>query len=141
MPYEYLDHTADLGIRGIGATLEQAFSEGALAMLAAMANLETVHSEQSWPIHCTASDIPLLFVEWLNEILYRREVQDALLNSAHVTRLEPNDAGWTLEGVVCGQALDPERHETYIEVKGATLSGLEYHHEQGRHTIQCILDV
>jgi SHS2 domain-containing protein len=141
MPYEYLDHIADIGIRGIGATIEQAFSEGALAMLAAMANVDTVRSVRSWPIRCAAPDIPFLFVEWLNEILYQREVNAALFNSACVACIEQNDTGWTLQGAVHGEALDAERHETYTEIKGATMSGLEYHGEQGHHVIQCILDV
>ena len=141
MPYEYLDHTADLGIRGIGTTLEQAFGEGARAMLAAMANVDTVKCTHSVPICCRAPDIPFLFVEWLNEILYQREVNDMLLNSALVTRLEQGDAGCAVEGMAHGETYDPERHETYTEVKGATLAGLEYRCEQGRHVIQCILDV
>ena len=141
MPYEYLDHTADLGIRGIGTTLEQAFSEGALAMLAAMANVDTIQRVRSVFIHCTAPDLAFLFVEWLNEILYQIQVNDMLLNSARVDRLEQSDAGWTLKGVGWGEPLDPQRHETYTEVKAATLSGLEYRCEKGQHVIQCILDV
>ena len=39
MPYEYLDHTADLGLRATGATPQEALSEGAQAMLDAMAGV------------------------------------------------------------------------------------------------------
>jgi len=141
MPYEYLDHTADLGIRGIGTTLEQAFSEGALAMLAAMANLDRIGGSRFIPIRCVAPDIPALFVEWLNEILYQRQVNDVLLRSACVVRIQHDDAGWTLEGAVYGQELDLERHETYTEIKAATFAGLDYYRDKGRHVIQCILDV
>jgi SHS2 domain-containing protein len=141
MPYEYLDHTADLGIRGIGKTLEQAFSEGALAMLAAMANLDRVQSSRSFPIRCASSDVPFLFVEWLNEILYQREVNDVLLAKARATRIERTEDGWALEGTAYGEPLDRERHETYSEVKAATFSGLAYRREGESHVIQCILDV
>ena len=141
MPYEYLDHTADLGIRGIGTTIEQAFSEGALAMLAAMANLDTIQRVRSVSIHCTAPDLGFLFVEWLNEILYQCQVNDTLLNATRVTRLEQSETGWALEGIAWGETLDLQRHETYTEVKAATLSGLEVRFEKGQHVIQCILDV
>ena len=141
MPYEYLDHTADLGIRGIGATLEQAFSEGALAMLAAMANVDTIERVRSLTIHCTAPDITFLFVEWLNEILYQSQVNDTLLNAARVTHMEQDEVGWALEGIAWGEPLDVQRHETYTEVKAATLFGLEYRCEQGQHVIQCVLDI
>jgi len=141
MPYEYLDHTADVGIRGIGSTLEEAFSEGALAMLATMADVGAVQSAQNWPIRCTAPDLAFLFVEWLNEILYQQQVNDVLLNRASVTHVKQNQAGWALKGTVWGEPFDPQRHETYAEVKGATLSGLDYRYEQGRHIVQCVLDV
>jgi SHS2 domain-containing protein len=140
MPYHYLEHTADLGIQGIGATPQEAFGEGAQAMLATMANVAKVKCKQSYPLQCTAPDIPSLFVEWLNEILYQREVNDALFGSAHVTRLEQTEKEWMLEGIACGEPLDPERHETYIEVKAATYSGLEYIPGE-KYTIQCVLDV
>ena len=84
MPYEYLDHQADLGIRGIGNTPQEAFSEGAQAMLAAMADLSGIRCEQEWTQHCTAPDIASLFVEWLNELLYQREVYGAILWSHSV---------------------------------------------------------
>ena len=141
MPYNYLEHTADLGIQGIGATPQKAFEEGAQAMLAAMADVDKVTCARTYPLQCSAPDIPSLFVEWLNEILYQREVNDALFCSARVARLEHNDEGWTLRGTACGEPLDPARHETYLEVKAATYSGLEYIPGKDRHIIQCVLDV
>ena len=141
MSYEYLDHQADLGIRGIGSTLQEAFSQGAKAMLAAMANLETVRPRHKVLQRCTAPDIPSLFVEWLNELLYLREVKDWLFASAQVTRLEQDAEGWILEGVARGEAIDKERHEIYTEVKAATYSGLEYREREGQHIIQCVVDL
>jgi SHS2 domain-containing protein len=141
MPYEYLNHQADLGIRGIGATLEEAFSEGAQAMLAAMADVDTVQPSEEFPLHCTAPDIPSLFVEWLNELLYEREVNDVLFASARITHLECKGQGWVLDGIAHGEPLDPERHELRTEVKAATYYGLEYRVDQGRHIVQCVVDV
>jgi SHS2 domain-containing protein len=141
MPYEYLDHQADLGIRGIGSTIEQAFSEGARAMLAAMADVELVAPRQTFHQCCTAPDIPSLFVEWLNELLYQREVNDALFATAYVTHLGQIGADWVLEGVAYGEPLDLKRHQVYTEVKAATYSGLGYRIEAGRHVVQCIVDL
>jgi SHS2 domain-containing protein len=141
MPYEYLDHQADLGIRGIGHTLHEALSEGAQAMLAAMANLDTVQQTQQFVQRCTAPDIPSLFVEWLNELLYQREVNDVLFASARVVHLEQHPSGWTLEAIACGETLDPDRHEIHIEVKAATYFGLAYEIQGDRHVVQCVVDV
>jgi tRNA nucleotidyltransferase (CCA-adding enzyme) len=141
MPYEYLDHQADLGIRGIGSTPQEALSEGAHAMLAAMADVTGVRQQRQLTQRCTAPDIASLFVAWLNELLYQREVNDLLFASARVTRLEQGNEGWILEGIACGERLDRNRHEIHTEVKGATYYGLEYRSEPGRYTIQCVVDV
>jgi len=141
MPYEYLDHLADLGIRGIGSTPEEALSEGAQAMLAAMAETSLVREQQALAQICTAQDIPALFVEWLNELLYQRQVHDLLFARARVTQLRPGGQGWTLEGTAWGEPFDPERHQVYAEVKAATYFGLSYRVLEGHYIIQCVLDV
>lgn len=141
MPYEYLDHQADLGIRGIGTTPQEAFNEGALAMLAAMADLATIKCERQWTQHCTAPDIASLFVEWLNELLYQREVYGALFAWAQVSRLEQTGHEWILEGTACGEMLDLRRHTIYTEVKAATYSGLIYRQEQDCYMVQCVVDL
>ena len=141
MPYEYLDHQADLGIRGIGKTPESALGEGALAMLAAIADLSTVREKQCFVQRCSAPDIPSLFVEWLNELLYQRDVNDVLFASAHITRLIEDQHGWHLDGIAQGEPLDPGRHQVHVEIKAATYSGLAYRQEGENYIVQCVVDV
>lgn len=141
MPYEYLDHQADLGIRGIGSTPEEALSEGAQAMLSAMADTAAIEPRQQFVQHCTAPDVPSLFVEWLNELLYQREIHHVLLASARVVKLEQDPEGWKLEGVAAGEPLDRARHEIYTEVKAATYAGLDYRTAGSDYIIQCVVDV
>ena len=141
MPYEYLDHQADLGIRGIGTTPEEALSQGAQAMLAAIADVNAVQEQQQFAQRCSAPDIPSLFVEWLNELLYQREVNDVLFASAHVTCMTHDERGWQLQGVAKGEPLDPERHEIHTEIKAATYSGLAYRHQGSQYVVQCVVDL
>ena len=82
-----------------------------------------------------------LFVEWLNELLYQREIDAALFARAHVSRLEQTEQGWVLEGTACGEALDPVRHTIHTEVKAATYSGLDYRRDQDRYIVQCVVDL
>lgn len=142
MPYEYLDHTADLGLRATGSTIEEALSEGAQAMLDAMADTTGIHRTQTFEQYCRAADVPALFVEWLNELLYQREINDVLFATAHVTELHQEENGtWLLEGVAEGETLDPDRHELHTEIKGATYYGLEYECSAEGCIVQCVLDV
>ncbi|MBN1936447.1 MAG: archease [Anaerolineae bacterium] len=141
MPYEYLDHQADLGIRGIGPSPQEAFSEGAQAMLAAMADLDGIRPTFEWSLCCAAPDLASLFVEWLNELLYQREIHGALLASAQVIELEQTAEGWTLAGVARGEPIDLARHTIYTEVKAATYSGLDYRQDGELYIVQCVVDL
>lgn len=141
MPYQYLEHTADLGIRAIGDTLQEAFEQGAQAMLDATADTGAVKTTLTCQVTCSAPDIPALLIEWLNELLYQAEVHHALWQSARVDRLHQAEEEWTLEGVAEGEPLDPERHEFHTEIKAATYSGLSYRQDEGRHILECVLDL
>ena len=142
MPYEYLDHTADLGLRATGATPAEALSEGAQAMLDAMADTAGVRKIRTFEQQCRAVDLPALFIEWLNELLYQREVNDVLFASAFVTELRQEESGaWLLRGVAEGEPLDRDRHELHAEIKGATYYGLEYECSPDGCVIQCVLDI
>jgi len=141
VPYEYLDHTADLGIRGIGKTPREALSAGAQAMVAAMADVSKVSGHRRFTQCCTAADVPSLFVEWLNDLLYQREVEGVLFCSACAAHLEQGEQGWKLEGVAFGEPLDPDRHEVFAEIKAATYYGLDYRKEGDMYVIQCVVDI
>ena len=141
MSYEYLDHTADMGIRATGATLEGAFDQGAQAMLDLISDTQNVKPQVVYRVVSRAPDVPALFCEWLNEILYQADVHGALFRSAHVARLDHADPGWTLEGLAHGEPLDLDKHTVRTEVKAATYAGLSYRQEAGQHILRCVLDL
>ena len=141
MPYEYLDHTADLGIRAVGNTLQEAFHQGATAMFSAIADIQPLAPQLACPVTCSAPDVAALFVEWLNELLYQAEVRNALWQSAHVTHLEQTESGWTLEGLALGEPLALDRHTLHTEVKAATYAGLAYRQTEDKHILECVLDL
>ena len=141
MAYEYLDHEADVGIRAIGRSLEEAIAEGARAMFGVMTDISQVGRSEMVPIHCQAGDPAALFIECLNEILFQRDVRHLLFADFQVKRLIHTDAGYELEGIAYGETLDATKHDLWTELKAATYSGLRYEIENGRHTLQCVLDV
>ena len=60
-PYwEHFEHGADIGIRGIAPTLEQAFEQTAVAMTAVITNPDQVSATIAISIRCQASDLELL---------------------------------------------------------------------------------
>ncbi|OYT42463.1 MAG: hypothetical protein B6U88_03270 [Candidatus Aenigmarchaeota archaeon ex4484_56] len=79
MPFEYKDHEADIGIVGIGNTIEQAFEQGAKGMFSLMCNIKKVEKNKQIDIKCNAPDYETLFVEWLNELLSKKDLENMLM--------------------------------------------------------------
>src|SRR5512137_1703146 len=70
MRWEHFPHGADIGVRGIGATREEAFEAAALALTAVVTDPATVEVRTEVGIRCSAPDDDLLLVDWLNAVVY-----------------------------------------------------------------------
>ena len=68
--WEHFPHDADIGVRGVGETPAAAFEQGALALSAAITDLPSVEPLEAVKVQCEARDLELLFVEWLNALVF-----------------------------------------------------------------------
>lgn len=134
--WEHFHHEADIGVRGIGATLTEAFEEAALAMTAVICSAEKVQPEQMIEVRCEGADRELLFVDWLNALVYEMATRRMLFGRFEV-RLE----GDNLTGKAWGEIADPQKHETAVEVKGATYTQLKVASADDKWVAQCVVDV
>ena len=133
--YDYFEHQADVGIIGIGNTLEEAFVEGAKAMFQVMCEIKDVEAKEEVKIEVDASDQETLFVEWLNALLAQKDIKDMLFSDFDV-KIEGN----TLKGVARGETMDLDKHEVKTEVKAATYSQLKIVKDKD-YKVQCVVDV
>ncbi len=136
MTYETFEHQADVGIRGFGMTLEEAFENAARALYSVMVKIDAVKPLEVRTVTVSAPDSELLLVEWLNALLSLSDV-DRMVFSKFDVKIE----GAVLKGFAWGEKLDPGRHEPNVEVKGATYHLLQITKEDGRYTAQCVVDV
>jgi protein archease len=126
-----------MGIRGIAPTLEQAFEQAALAMTAVITDPVGVMPSEAVPIHCTGTDNDFLFMDWINELVYAMAVRGLLFNRFQVSI---NDG--ELTATAFGEAVDRQRHQPAVEIKGATLTELHvYQQPDGQWVAQCVVDV
>jgi SHS2 domain-containing protein len=134
--WEHFAHGADIGVRGIGSTEGQAFEQAALAMTAVIVEPSTVAARQMRNVECEAPDDELLFVEWLNALIYLMAV-DKMLFSRFAVQLD----GGRLRGEAWGERLDRTRHQAAVEIKGATYTMLSVTHQNGLWMAQTVVDV
>ncbi|MEX0959268.1 MAG: archease [Burkholderiales bacterium] len=135
--WEHFRHGADIGVRGFGPTLAEAFRQAALALTAVMTEPETVESEQTVQIECNNSDPEYLLVDWLNALVYEIATRRMLFG-----RFDVRIDGDRLAATAWGEAVDVSRHRPAVEIKGATLTELRVAHEpSGEWVAQCVVDV
>ena len=134
--WEHFPHDADVGLRGWGATPAEAFEQAAYALTAVVTHAR-VEPTISVGLTREAPDLELLFVEWLNAIIYEMAVRNMLFGRFTV-RIE-NDR---LEATLWGEPVDVERHAPACEPKGATYTALKVARDaDGRWSAACIVDV
>jgi len=135
--WEHFSHGSDIGVRGFGGSVEEAFEQAAVALTAIVANVSTIKASQTVEVRCDAPDLELLFASWLNAIIYEMAVRTMLFKRFRVMM-----SGLSLTATLVGETVDPERHQVAVEAKGATVTELRVHREQdGRWLAQCVVDV
>jgi SHS2 domain-containing protein len=140
--WEHFEHAADVGVRGIGATPEEAFSQAGLALFALVAaEPGRVGSALEVPLACEAGGIEELLVAYLDELIFLLDTQRVVLGRFELTIEERPPGTWRLSGRAWGERYDPAVHESTVEPKGATYTALSVAERDGRWAAQCVVDV
>jgi SHS2 domain-containing protein len=135
--WEHFAHEADMGVRGFGVTREEAYEQAALALTAVITDPTTVTDQEVVDITCEAPDEELLFVDWLNALVYEMATRSMLFS-----RFEVWIDRQQLHGKAWGEKVDVARHQPAVEVKGATYTSLRVsQNASGQWMAQCVVDV
>jgi SHS2 domain-containing protein len=135
--WQHFPHVADIGVRGFGNTVAEAFENVALALTSIVTNLDSIRLEDEVTICCEAPDLELLLTDWLNAIVFEMSTRAMVFGSYSV---DLNNL--SLVGQATGERVSMSRHQPAAEVKGATLSELSVRREPGGIWLaQCIVDV
>ncbi len=135
--WEHFRHESDIGVRGFGATLAEAFEQAALGMIAVITDPAGVRCAEPVKIACDNDDPEFLLVDWLNSIVFEMATRRMLFGCFDV-----GITGATLIAQCWGEPVDVGRHRPAVEVKGATLTELRVTQIAGGDWLaQCVVDV
>jgi tRNA nucleotidyltransferase (CCA-adding enzyme) len=139
--WEHFGHGADIGVRGIGTTMAEAFEQAAVALTAVITDPAKVVARREIRVERVAADAEALLVEWLNAVVYEMAVRSMVFGRFQVDIDVPGEEV-RLHGSAWGEEIDIERHEPAVEVKGATYTSLFVGQNPGGAWIaQCVVDV
>ncbi len=131
--FEILDHTADVGIRAQGASLEELFEQASRGLAEIIGIWKPASApERKGPLHpeqividLDAGDLGGLLVDWLGEIVYLADVKEGFLT--HVEAKAVSEAG-DAEARGCTAAgrlwLEPRVGE---QMEGTAVKAITYH--------------
>ncbi|MEX0853318.1 MAG: archease [Bauldia sp.] len=134
--WSHFTHSADIGVCGYGGTPAEAFERAAVALTAIVTEADVAPLARI-EVACVQPDLELLFVDWLDAIIYEMAVRSMLFGRFAV-RIEGN----ALSGELWGEPVDVLRHAPACEPKGATLTELKVARgSDGVWTARCVVDV
>ena len=137
MRWEHFPHEADMGIRGIGRTRDEAFEQAALAMTAVITDPSQVDTTEMVEITRQAPDDELLLVDLLNALVYEMATRKLLFS-----RFEVHVQDHVLTARAFGEPMNTAKHHMAVEIKGAAYTALRVAQESnGEWVAQCVVDV
>ncbi|MBJ6726958.1 archease [Geomesophilobacter sediminis] len=143
MPFQFRGDIAhaDVAFDAWAASLDELFAAAAEATLAVMVESPSeVYQVAAVPVHLEEHDLEMLLFEWLNEIIFLKDARRLLLHPAEI-RVGEAPQGCTIEALLKGEEIEPERHRLITDVKAVTLHRFSVRHTGERWEATVVLDV
>jgi SHS2 domain-containing protein len=137
--YEFVDHTADMGIRVEGENLAGLFVRTAEAFFDVQIQKKKQFSSPiDVPVSVKAANLEELLVRWLQELLYILETRHLVLSDFWIDEIDETHLMASAKGV----KFDGTKHRVKLEIKAITCRGLEVRKaDDGRWFAKVIFDV
>lgn len=130
LPYEILEHTADIGLKVYGRTLPELFVNAARGLVAiSLDRQDDTQSAEAERLSLSArgADLEELLVNWLSEVLYFMDAEGWVFRNFGVGKLEGN----IIEGEAQGYRRLAAERTRAVAVKAVT-----YHQISVRETTE-----
>jgi SHS2 domain-containing protein len=147
--HEHFEHKADIGIRGVGKNLNEAFEECATALTDIIIDSNSVMPKKSHVISLNGTDNGALLVSFLNELLFLKDTKKMIYSKFRVKIGKENivdEKGQakeviTLKATIFGEKINHNKHNVKVDAKAATYSELFVGEKNGQFIAQCVVDV
>ena len=134
--FEFIDHTADIGIRVEAPDLEDLFETAGLAFTELVTSADSLDCRVERRFKLEEDDIETLLVSWLQELIYFLDTEDLVFG-----RFQVKLRDFALEASAWGDVFDPDIHTMKTEIKAVTYHQLEVTKSDLGWQAQVIFDI
>lgn len=114
--YEFFEHTADVGVRVFGASLEELFRNGAAALYDTLGRWRGLPQRRERCIQLDAERPEDLWRDWLGELLFDFSAHGVVYDQFEFQELTPQ----RLRAIARGSLVDWRQSEPHTEIKAVT---------------------
>ena len=139
--FEFLEHTADVYIRALGKTMEEAYANAALAMFEVMTDSEKVAQTKHESLEVEAEDQYALLYNWLEALLVKFETEGMLYSKFEITDWKETPEVFKFKAKVWGEKFDAQKHPQKVGVKAVTYHRMMIIREKDSVVLEFILDI
>ncbi|GAB6083383.1 archease [Desulfuromonas carbonis] len=134
--FRLLEHTADIGIEAAGETTADLFTAAAEGLRAVLSDLQKEPCKYWQEVTVAGRDFEELLVNWLNAILFHREVDGLFPEQFRIETITATCLRARIGGNLLADSPRPSR-----EVKAATWHRLEVINQPGGWRARIYLDL
>lgn len=135
--YKEFEHTADIGVKIYGNTLEELFQNAGYALFDTIVNAAAITPAISRTVEISGVDSEMLLMNWLRELLYLCSVHQEVYVKFELDSLKTD----ALKATIKGEPLDPDKHDFRTEIKAITYHQFSVKHENDLWQAHIIFDV
>ena len=137
--FEFIEHTADIGIRVYGKTLPALFVNSAQALFSIILDYEPQGKIQK-TIELEEENLENLFVDWMNELI-SQFFADKFLPAQYSVNVNSSEKLSTLKADILGESFNPYERKIEKEIKAATYHGLKVEKTKEGYVAEVIFDI
>ena len=136
--FKFLEHTADAKFQAFAKSMEEAFSNAALATFSLITDIKKVKGNIKHDIECSSKDLKSLLYDFLEELVFLIDTEGFLLHDVEEIEIYKDEI-YFLRAVVAGDAADD--YKTTGDIKAVTYYDMEIKKEKNKCMVQVVLDL
>ena len=143
-PYEFIEHTADVGIKVRGSSIKELFENSAKGMFKIIGGKGASYHKSAVQIEQRKIEIKKdkgafeeLLVDWLSELLYIFNTENIVFDRFKVVKLNNKE----ILGEAAGERIGPAQDGLCMEIKAVTFHGLQIKKSKTGFNCSIIFDV